>query len=168
MRSDARREKRQEKSRPKSSRINAGRYCPLQQDVTRVPQLFSDLMNFMQSQASKFQVLQFSQTATGLPARRSAICAPRSSAHQTASLTYTIWPKVSGHPLKMWFWRVTSSKVHRELVLAAGLSRELKNLGFYDRAAAHKPNITPKNAKYRLQWCRAHRHWTVNMGKTVV
>ncbi|GFV76707.1 hypothetical protein TNCV_4729271 [Trichonephila clavipes] len=65
-----------------------------------------------------------------------------------------------------------SSKVHLELVLAAGLSvereREIKNLGFYGRAAAHKPNITPQNAKHRFQWCRVHRHWTVDMWKTVL
>ncbi|GFT56213.1 transposable element Tc1 transposase [Trichonephila clavipes] len=30
---------------------------------------------------------------------------------------------------------------------------------------AHRPNITPQN---RLQWCRAHRHWTVDMWKTVL
>ncbi|GFW84425.1 transposable element Tcb1 transposase [Trichonephila clavipes] len=32
---------------------------------------------------------------------------------------------------------------------------------------AHKPNITPQNAEHRLQWCRVHRHWTVDMWKTV-
>ncbi|GFW77628.1 HTH_Tnp_Tc3_2 domain-containing protein [Trichonephila clavipes] len=41
--------------------------------------------------------------------------------------------------------------------------RELKNLEFHGHAASHKPNITPQNAKHRLQWCRAHRHWTVDM-----
>ncbi|MBJ5664486.1 hypothetical protein JGG94_23270, partial [Salmonella enterica subsp. enterica serovar Infantis] len=46
--------------------------------------------------------------------------------------------------------------------------RELKNLGFHGRAAAHKPNITPQNAKRRLQWCKAHRHWTVDMWKNVL
>ncbi|GFU74267.1 hypothetical protein TNCV_4168581 [Trichonephila clavipes] len=34
--------------------------------------------------------------------------------------------------------------------------------------AAHKPNITPQNAKNRIQWCRAHRRWTVEMWKTVL
>ncbi|GFT26921.1 transposable element Tc1 transposase [Trichonephila clavipes] len=38
--------------------------------------------------------------------------------------------------------------------------RRVKNLGFHGRAASHKPNITPQNAKHRLQWCIAHRHWT--------
>ncbi|GFW56901.1 uncharacterized protein TNCV_161311 [Trichonephila clavipes] len=46
--------------------------------------------------------------------------------------------------------------------------RELKNLGFHGRTAAHKPNIIPQNAKHRLQWCRAHRHWTMDMWKTVL
>ncbi|GFU52370.1 transposable element Tc1 transposase [Trichonephila clavipes] len=43
--------------------------------------------------------------------------------------------------------------------------RELKNLGFHGRAATLKPNITPQN---RLQRCRDHRHWTVDMWKTVL
>ncbi|GFV30297.1 transposable element Tcb2 transposase [Trichonephila clavipes] len=46
--------------------------------------------------------------------------------------------------------------------------RELKNLGIHGRASTHKPNITPQNAKHRLQWCRAHLHWTVDMWKTVL
>lgn len=46
--------------------------------------------------------------------------------------------------------------------------RELNNLGFHGRAAAHKPNITSQNAKHRLKWCRDHRHWTVDMWKTVL
>ncbi|GFU80349.1 transposable element Tc1 transposase [Trichonephila clavipes] len=46
--------------------------------------------------------------------------------------------------------------------------RELKYLGYHGRAAAHKPNITPQNAKHLLQWCRAHRHWTMDMWKTVL
>ncbi|GFX33708.1 hypothetical protein TNCV_1933751 [Trichonephila clavipes] len=53
--------------------------------------------------------------------------------------------------------------------LSSGTVRlELKNLGFHGRAAAHKPNITPQNAKHRLQWCRAHRHWTVDMWENVL
>ncbi|GFV36480.1 transposable element Tcb1 transposase [Trichonephila clavipes] len=62
------------------------------------------------------------------------------------------------------------SKVHQELVLAAELSveRELKNLGFHGRAASHNPNVTPQNGKQSLQWCRTHRHWIVDMWKTVI
>ncbi|GFV30700.1 uncharacterized protein TNCV_951211 [Trichonephila clavipes] len=48
------------------------------------------------------------------------------------------------------------------------IRRELKNLRFHGRTAAHKPNIIPQNAKHRLQWCRAHRHWTVDMWKSVL
>ncbi|GFS88350.1 transposable element Tc1 transposase [Trichonephila clavipes] len=58
-----------------------------------------------------------------------------------------------------------SSKVHQELVL---VRQELKHLGFHGRATTHKPNITPQNAKHRFQWCRAHRHWTEDMWKTVL
>ncbi|GFV96859.1 uncharacterized protein TNCV_4350721 [Trichonephila clavipes] len=64
----------------------------------------------------------------------------------------------------------SSVEISQEFQSSSGISvisrtvrreRELKNLGFHGRAAAQKPNITPQNAKHRLQWCRAHRHWTV-------
>ncbi|GFT04038.1 uncharacterized protein TNCV_3346001 [Trichonephila clavipes] len=53
-------------------------------------------------------------------------------------------------------------------VRSRAVRRELKNLGFHGPAATHKPNITPQNAKHRLQWCKAHCHWTVDMWKTVL
>ncbi|GFT19534.1 uncharacterized protein TNCV_2534201 [Trichonephila clavipes] len=63
-------------------------------------------------------------------------------------------------------------KISQEFQSSSGISvssrnvrRELKNLGLHSRAAALKPNITPQNAKHRLQWCRAHRHWTVDIWK---
>ncbi|GFV27022.1 uncharacterized protein TNCV_4852591 [Trichonephila clavipes] len=66
-------------------------------------------------------------------------------------------------------------EISQEFQSSSGISvssmtvrRELKNFGFHGRAAAHKPNITPQNAKHRLQWCRTHRHWTVDMWKTVL
>ncbi|GFW42373.1 transposable element Tc1 transposase [Trichonephila clavipes] len=67
-------------------------------------------------------------------------------------------------------------KISQEFQSSSGIGvssrtvrRELKNLGFHGGALAHKPNITPQNAKkYRLQWCRAHHHWTVDMWKTVL
>ncbi|KAL0194191.1 hypothetical protein M9458_012487, partial [Cirrhinus mrigala] len=39
--------------------------------------------------------------------------------------------------------------------------RELHGMGFYGRAAASKPHITKCNAKCRMQWCKARRHWTL-------
>ncbi|GFW96158.1 transposable element Tcb2 transposase [Trichonephila clavipes] len=67
----------------------------------------------------------------------------------------------------------TCGRKYLELVLEAGISVERereskKNLGFCGRAAAHKANITPQNAEHRLQWCRAHRHWIVDLWKTVL
>ncbi|GFX00929.1 uncharacterized protein TNCV_4578951 [Trichonephila clavipes] len=66
-------------------------------------------------------------------------------------------------------------EISQEFQSSSGISvrsrtvrRELKNSGFHGRAAAHKPNITPQNAKHRLQWCRDHRHWTVDTWKTVL
>jgi hypothetical protein len=34
-------------------------------------------------------------------------------------------------------------------------------MGFHGRAAAHKPKITMHNTKHQLEWCKAHRHWTL-------
>ncbi|CAI9568845.1 unnamed protein product [Staurois parvus] len=39
--------------------------------------------------------------------------------------------------------------------------RELHGMGFYGRAAASKPYNTKCNAKRRMQWCKARRHWTL-------
>ncbi|XP_070962114.1 ataxin-2 homolog [Oncorhynchus clarkii lewisi] len=35
-------------------------------------------------------------------------------------------------------------------------------------AAAHKPKITIRNAKRRLEWCKARRHWTLEQWKRVL
>jgi 1,6-anhydro-N-acetylmuramate kinase len=40
--------------------------------------------------------------------------------------------------------------------------RELRGMGFHGRAAAHKPNISPVNAKRRLKWCKERLYWTVD------
>jgi hypothetical protein len=42
---------------------------------------------------------------------------------------------------------------------------ELHEMGFHDRAAAHKPNITMRNASHRLEWCKALHHWTLDQWK---
>ncbi|CAI9554761.1 unnamed protein product, partial [Staurois parvus] len=39
--------------------------------------------------------------------------------------------------------------------------RELHGMGFHGRAAASKPYITKCNAKRRMPWCKACRHWTL-------
>jgi transposase len=46
--------------------------------------------------------------------------------------------------------------------------RELRGMGFHGRAAAHKPNISPVNAKHRLEWCKERQHWTVDNWKRVI
>ena len=46
--------------------------------------------------------------------------------------------------------------------------RELHEIGFHGRAASHKPKITMRNAKYRLEWCKARRHWTLEQWKCVL
>ncbi|GFS75846.1 transposable element Tc1 transposase [Trichonephila clavipes] len=65
-------------------------------------------------------------------------------------------------------------EISQEFQSSSGISvssrtvRRQLNLEFHGYAAAHKPNITPQNGKNRLHWCRAHRHWTVDMWKTVL
>ena len=46
--------------------------------------------------------------------------------------------------------------------------RELLEMGFHGRAAAHKPKITMHNAKCRLEWSKARRHWTLEQAKRVL
>ena len=41
-------------------------------------------------------------------------------------------------------------------------------MGFHGRAAAHNPKITMRNAKCRLEWCKAHHHWTLEQWKHVL
>jgi hypothetical protein len=38
------------------------------------------------------------------------------------------------------------------------VQRELHEMDFHDRAAAHKPKITMRNAKRRLEWCKVMTH----------
>ncbi|CAI9553627.1 unnamed protein product, partial [Staurois parvus] len=41
-------------------------------------------------------------------------------------------------------------------------------MGFHGRAAASKPYITKCNAKLRMQWCKARRHWTLEQWRRVL
>ena len=41
-------------------------------------------------------------------------------------------------------------------------------MGFHGRAAANKPKITMRNAKRRLDWCKARRHWTLEQWKRIL
>jgi hypothetical protein len=45
---------------------------------------------------------------------------------------------------------------------------KLNEMGFHGRAVAHKPKITTHNAKRRLEWCKARRHWTLEQWKRVL
>ncbi|KAK6320198.1 hypothetical protein J4Q44_G00093050 [Coregonus suidteri] len=46
--------------------------------------------------------------------------------------------------------------------------RELHEMCFHGRATAHKPKITMNNAKRRLEWCKAHRNWTLEQLKHIL
>ena len=45
---------------------------------------------------------------------------------------------------------------------------ELHEMGFHGQGAAHKPKITMCNAKHRLEWCKVHRHWTLEQWKRIL
>ncbi|CAI9567303.1 unnamed protein product, partial [Staurois parvus] len=47
------------------------------------------------------------------------------------------------------------------LQISKTVRRELHGMGFHGKAAASKPYITKCNAKRRMQWCKARRHWTL-------
>ena len=41
-------------------------------------------------------------------------------------------------------------------------------MGFHGRAATHKPKITMRNAKHRLDGCKVRRHWALEQWKCVL
>jgi hypothetical protein len=43
--------------------------------------------------------------------------------------------------------------------------QELNEMGFHGRAGTHKPKITMRNAKRRLELCKVHRHGTGKVEK---
>ena len=53
-------------------------------------------------------------------------------------------------------------------VSTSTVRRELHEMGFHGQTAAHKLNITMHNAKRRLEWCKAHRHWTQKQWKRIL
>ncbi|MCJ8740161.1 hypothetical protein PDJAM_G00055700 [Pangasius djambal] len=71
--------------------------------------------------------------------------------------------------------RLSSQAIATELQTSCDLQispstvrRELHGMGFHDRAAASKPHITKCNAKRRMQWCKAHRHWTLEQWRRIL
>ncbi|CAI9584923.1 unnamed protein product, partial [Staurois parvus] len=63
--------------------------------------------------------------------------------------------------------RLSAESIAKDLQTSCGLqisttvNRELHGMGFYGRAASSNPYITKCNAKRRMQWCKACRHWTL-------
>ncbi|CAI9535642.1 unnamed protein product, partial [Staurois parvus] len=56
--------------------------------------------------------------------------------------------------------QLSAESIAKDLKLHVAF-RELHGMGFHGRAAASKPYITKCNAKRRMQWCKACRHWTL-------
>ena len=61
-----------------------------------------------------------------------------------------------------------TSKLIKSNVSTNTVHRELLEMGFHGRAAAHKLKITMCKAKHRLEWCKAHRHWTLEQWKRIL
>lgn len=53
-------------------------------------------------------------------------------------------------------------------VSASTTRRELHDMDFHGRAAAHKPFISRTNSHLRLAWAREHQNWTVEQWKSVL
>jgi hypothetical protein len=66
--------------------------------------------------------------------------------------------------------KTSSETITREFRSASTMTvrRELRGMEFHVRAAAHKPNISPVNAKRCLKWCKERRHRTVDNWKRVI
>ncbi|CAI9573216.1 unnamed protein product, partial [Staurois parvus] len=64
--------------------------------------------------------------------------------------------------------QLSAKSIAKDLQTSCGLQistttvhRELHGMGFHGQTAASKPYITKCNAKRRMQWCKARRHWTL-------
>ena len=53
-------------------------------------------------------------------------------------------------------------------VSTSTVCRELQEMAFHGRSAARKPKITMRHAKRRLEWCKAHHHWTLQQWQHVL
>ncbi|CAI9605321.1 unnamed protein product, partial [Staurois parvus] len=54
------------------------------------------------------------------------------------------------------------------LQISTRVRRELHGMGFHSQAAASKPYNTKCNAKYRMQWCKARCHWTLEQWRRIL
>ena len=61
------------------------------------------------------------------------------------------------------FQTASGSKVSTRTV-----RRKLHEMGFRGRAATQKPKITKRNAKRRLEWCKARCYWTLGRRKCIL
>ncbi|CAI9593912.1 unnamed protein product, partial [Staurois parvus] len=62
--------------------------------------------------------------------------------------------------------QLSAESIAKDLQTSCGLQistttvrSKLHGMGFHGRAAASKPSITKCNAKRRMPWCKARRHW---------
>ena len=44
----------------------------------------------------------------------------------------------------------------------------MKWVSIAEHPPAHKPKLTMRNVKSRLEWCKARRHWTLEQWKHVL
>lgn len=68
----------------------------------------------------------------------------------------------------------TGTKVHKHLIEYGkvisyrSVLRNLREIGFQAKKRVKKPFLSQKHRKARLEWARAHRHWTVDDWKRVI
>jgi transposase len=53
-------------------------------------------------------------------------------------------------------------------VSTSSVKNILRKYGLFGRCAARKPLLTKVQKKKRIQWCRNHKHWSVNNGRKVI
>jgi transposase len=83
--------------------------------------------------------------------------------------TTTMKPRL-GQPCLMTdsYCRALKKVVRESRQTSSDCASRVKKNGFHGWAAAHKPNISPVNAKRWLTWCKESRHWTVDNWKHVI
>ncbi|CAI9579444.1 unnamed protein product [Staurois parvus] len=70
--------------------------------------------------------------------------------------------------------QLSADTIAKDLQTSCGLQistvtacKKHNGIGFHGRAAASKPYITKCNTKRQMQWCKVHRHWTLEQWRCV-
>ena len=105
----------------------------------------------------------------------------------TVSVVIVQWKRIGATTAKLWIGRPHNPTERDQRLLkriasknqlfqsASGSNVSTRTVhsgaswnGFHGRAAAHKPTISMRSAKCRLEGCKARRHWTLEQMKRVL